>query len=135
MHNTLYVITLLCTHFHVQALSNSVLNDTNHPYSCPLPPYLPDYLQLESLREARVASIHNGHLAIKEDPMDLDLVERSWSEGSVSSGVGTGIGVHATSDGDAIVDRNGPSNLESGRSVQNVLHNGDGDIEDVTRSD
>ena len=79
----------------------------------------------------RVAKNFNGgHLAIKGDPMDLEIVERSWSEGS-----GTGIGVHPTTDGDSMVDRNGPGNLESGRSVQNVLHNGDGDIEDVTRSD
>ena len=82
----------------------------------------------------RAAKNPNGHLAIKGDPMDIDLVERSWSDGSASNGVGTGFGVHPTSDGDAMVDRDGPGKMEKGKSVQNVLHNGDSDVEDVRRS-
>lgn len=75
----------------------------------------------------RAAKNASGPLAIKEDPMD-DVIERRWSESSV----GTGILAHGTSDGDVMIDPQGPGKLESGKSVHSLMHS---EIEDVTLSD
>ena len=57
-----------------------------------------------------------------------DVIDRRWSESSV----GTGILARSTSDGDVMIDPQGPAKLESGKSVHSLMHS---EIEDVTLSD